>query len=159
MAGGTSVIEPMEPCYLWINKVTRLVHEGKGEDLVHGDHRGKQESIATEEMVNFCEKQAMIQFETIPRIVSARGRAEVPEKPTDTFDRIFWETTEVLLRHTIRDWSLTLTDLLQMKQGDDTWMQVISDVTWRTPWTCADSTQSLPRGRTQSGWLLHCRLT
>ena len=83
----------MEPCYLWIDKVTRLVQEGQGQDLVHGDHRGKLESVATEELGTedpgeFCEKQAMIQFETIPRIVSARGRAEVPEKPTDTFDRI-----------------------------------------------------------------------
>ena len=42
-------------------------------------------SWARRTLVNFCEKQAMIQFETIPRIVSARGRAEVPEKPTDTF--------------------------------------------------------------------------
>ena len=33
-----------------------------------------------------------------------------------------------MLRHTSRDRSLTLTDLLQMKQGDDSWMQFFSDV-------------------------------
>ena len=50
----------------------------------------------------------------------------VPEIPADTFDNIIKKTKEELLKHVSRDRSLT--DLLQMKQGDDTWMQFISEV-------------------------------
>ena len=135
--GAASAVGPMEPCHLGIDKVKRLKNfqdwckeaEAKITYMgITGDTRkvALLKSWAGRTLLNFWEKEARIQLEKIPRIPAAGGQAEVPEIPADTFENIIKKTKVELLKHVSRDRSLT--DLLQMKQGDDTWMQFISDV-------------------------------
>ena len=139
-AGGTSegsASGPMEPCNLGIDKVKRLKNfqdwckEAEAKITYMGITEDTRKvallkSWAGRTLLNFWEKEARIQFVTIPRIEAAGGQEAVPEIPADTFDNIIKKTKAELLKHVSRDRSLT--DLLQMKQGEDTWMHLISDV-------------------------------
>ena len=135
--GSASAVGPMEPCNLGIDKVKRLKNfqDWRKEAEAKITYMGITEdtrkvallkSWAGRTLLNFWEKEARIQFVTIPRIEAAGGQAAVPEIPADTFDNIIKKTKAELLKHVSRDRSLT--DLLQMRQGEDTWMQFISEV-------------------------------
>ena len=135
--GSASAVGPMEPCNLGIDKVKRLKNfqdwckEAEAKITYMGITEDTRKvallkSWAGRTLLNFWEKEARIQFETIPRIEAAGDQAAVPEIPADTFDNIIKKTKAELLKHVSRDRSLT--DLLQMRQGEDTWMQFISDV-------------------------------
>ena len=135
--GSASAVGPMEPCNLGIDKVKRLKNfqdwckEAEAKITYMGITEDTRKvallkSWAGRTLLNFWEKEARIQFVTIPRIEAAGDQAAVPEIPADTFDNIIKKTKAELLKHVSRDRSLT--DLLQMRQGEDTWMQFISDV-------------------------------
>ena len=135
--GSASAVGPMEPCNLGIDKVKRLKNfqdwckEAEAKITYMGITEDTRKvallkSWAGRTLLNFWEKEARIQFVTTPRTEAAGGRAAVPEIPADTFDNIIKKTKAELLKHVSRDRSLT--DLLQMRQGEDTWMQFISDV-------------------------------
>ena len=135
--GAASAVGPMEPCNLGIDKVKRLKNfqdwctEAEAKITYMGINEDTKKvallkSWAGRILLNFWEKEARIHLEKIPGIPAAGEQVAVPEIPADTFEEIIRKTKAELLKHVSRDRSLT--DLLQMKQGDDTWMQFVSDV-------------------------------
>ena len=135
--GAASAVGPMEPCNLGIDKVKRLRNfqdwckEAEAKITYMGITEDTRKvallkSWAGRTFLNFWKKEARIHLEKIPRIPAAGGQDEVPEIPADTYENIIKKTKVELLKHVSRDRSLT--DLLQMKQGDNTWLQVVSDV-------------------------------
>ena len=135
--GAASAVGPMEPCNLGIDKVKRLKNfqdwckEAEAKITYMGINEDTKKvallkSWAGRILLNFWEKEARIHLEKIPGIPAAGEQVAVPEVPADTFEEIIRKTKAELLKHVSRDRSLT--DLLQMKQGDDTWMQFVSDV-------------------------------
>ena len=127
----------MGACVLGIDKMKRpkvfmdWVKEAQAKIDYMGISDNKQKvallrSWAGRELLNFWEKEARIQFTTIPAVEATDGVAAVAEIPADTFEEIITKTKKELLIHVSRDRSLT--DLLSMKQGDETWMQFISEL-------------------------------
>ena len=127
----------MGACVLGIDKMKRpkvfmdWVKEAQAKIDYMGISDNKQKvallrSWAGRELLNFWEKEARIQFTTIPAVEATDGVAAVAEITADTFEEIITKTKKELLIHVSRDRSLT--DLLSMKQGDETWMQFISEL-------------------------------
>ena len=130
--GSALAVGPMGACVLGIDKMKRpkvfqdWVKEAQAKVDYMGITDNKQKvallkSWAGRELLNFWEKEARIQFTAIPAVPAAGGVPGVAEIPADTFDQILQKTREELLKQVSRDRSLT--DLLSMKQGDETWMQ------------------------------------
>ena len=135
--GSAHAVGPMGACVLGIDKMKRpkvfmdWVKEAQAKIDYMGISDNKQKvallrSWAGRELLNFWEKEARIQFTTIPAVEATDGVAAVAEIPADTFEEIITKTKKELLIHVSRDRSLT--DLLSMKQGDETWMQFISEL-------------------------------
>ena len=135
--GSALAVGPMGACVLGIDKVKRpkvfqdWVKEAQAKIDYMGITDNKQKvallkSWAGRELLNFWEKEVRIQFTVIPAVIAGVGIAAVAEIPADSFDQILEKTRSELLKHVSRDRSLT--DLLSMKQGDDTWMQFISEL-------------------------------
>ena len=135
--GSAHAVGPMGACVLGIDKMKRpkvfmdWVKEAQAKIDYMGISDNKQKvallrSWAGRELLNFWEKEARIQFTTIPAVEATDGVAAVAEITADTFEEIITKTKKELLIHVSRDRSLT--DLLSMKQGDETWMQFISEL-------------------------------
>ena len=135
--GSAHAVGPMGACVLGIDKMKRpkvfmdWVKEAQAKIDYMGISDNKQKvallrSWAGRELLNFWEKEERIQFTTIPAVEATDGVAAVAEIPADTFEEIITKTKKELLIHVSRDRSLT--DLLSMKQGDETWMQFISEL-------------------------------
>ena len=135
--GSALAVGPMGACVLGIDKMKRpkvfqdWMKEAQAKIDYMGINDDKQKvallkSWAGRELLNFWEKEARIQFTVIPAVPAAGGVAGVAEIPADTFEQIVQKTRQELLKHVSRDRSLT--DLLSMKQGDETWMQFISEL-------------------------------
>ena len=127
----------MGACVLGIDKMKRpkvfmdWIKEAQAKIDYMGMSDNKQKvallrSWAGRELLNFWEKEARIQFTGIPAVAATEDVAAVAEIPADTFENIILKTKKELLKHVSRDRSLT--DLLSMKQGDETWMQFISEL-------------------------------
>ena len=135
--GSALAVGPMGACVLGIDKMKRpkvfqdWMKEAQAKIDYMGINDDKQKvallkSWAGRELLNIWEKKARIQFTVIPAVPAAGGVAGVAEIPADTFEQIVQKTRQELLKHVSRDRSLT--DLLSMKQGDETWMQFISEL-------------------------------
>ena len=140
--GSAHAVGPMGACVLGIDKMKRpkvfmdWVKEAQAKIDYMGISDNKQKvallrSWAGRELLNFWEKEARIQFTTIPAVEATDGYSQsamtiFSEIPADTFEEIITKTKKELLIHVSRDRSLT--DLLSMKQGDETWMQFISEL-------------------------------
>ena len=135
--GSAHAVGPMGACVLGIDKMKRpkvfmdWVKEAQAKIDYMGISDNKQKvallrSWAGRELLNFWEKEERIQFTTIPAVEATDGVAAVAEITADTFEEIITKTKKELLIHVSRDRSLT--DLLSMKQGDETWMQFISEL-------------------------------
>ena len=137
-AGGqASAVGPMMPCNLGIDKIKRLrqfndwMKEVESKMEFMGVTQDKQKrsllrSWAGRELLNFWEKEVRIKFTATEEIPARDGAAAIPAVAEDSYDTIITKTRTEILKHVNRDRSII--DLLNMKQGDETWMQFISEL-------------------------------